>query len=74
MAGYNVLMVSPCFPMNKIPARMERAGIRADVRIFNAAVNACAQAPWDAKIPSSWEMFIGMYLDSVGCEIWDAIL
>lgn len=24
--------------------RMERAGIRADVRCFNAAINACAQA------------------------------
>ncbi len=25
---------------------MERAGIRADVRVFNVAINACAQVQW----------------------------
>ena len=77
--GYNLhplypKMLSPWFPMDKslVPRpRMERAGIRADVRIFNAAVNACAQVPrrmWRYQaVEMHWDV-MGCFL---GCNEWD---
>ena len=77
--GYNLhplypKMLSPWLSMDKslVPRpRMERAGIRADVRIFNAAVNACAQVPRRMWRYQAVEMHWDVMGCLLGCNEWD---